>query len=77
MGGNRNNSYLAFSGAVAPEDTVCAGGVLLCVSFEDFLALFKGVGHGLEFVGLQAGVSRICCQLPNTLGDLLEESLRF
>lgn len=66
---------LGFIGAVMPKNAVRAGGVILSIRFEHFLAL--GTIQGRELVRIKAWMARIYFQVTDGLPHLLEDrSLR-
>ena len=75
--GDDGNSLLAFHlvGAVMPEDAVGAGGVVLCVGLEDFLAM--DARQRCELVRTEARMARVYFEVSESLANLREErSLR-
>ena len=78
MAGDRNdcddsNSLFPFNliGAVMPEDSIGARGVVLGIGFEDLLAVrARELG---EFVSMKARVVRVDFQVSESLPNLIEE----
>lgn len=75
VGRNGDDGNLGGIGAVAPEDAISAGGLVLGVGFEDGIAGMERVFQGLEFVGVEAGVAGIGGQFLQRGVYLFEQSL--
>ncbi len=82
MGRDRNDGdngspflALGFIGAVMPKNAIRAGGVILSIRFEHFLAICTIQGR--ELVRIKAWMARIYFQVTDSLPHLLEDrSLR-
>src|SRR5882724_9043291 len=74
---NRKDSDLLLLWPVAPKDAIGAKGLVLSVSFEDFLVFVVGIRDAVVFVGVQSRMTRVLFQLRDGLMYLLKEPLGF